>query len=102
MTNFKFFCKHSLKWLYIPWLPKIVIIEKREDENYLKAYSDAWAYYDSQENRIVIIREYDHPIVRLHEYGHWLNARLYMFLDALWEFPWWGLGLRELIRRKRS
>ena len=100
MTNFKFFCTHSLKWLYIPWLPKIEVIGS-EDDNYLKAHKEAWAYYDSQENRIVVIRDHDCVAVRVHEYGHWFNARLYMFLDALWELPWWGLGVRSLFRRRR-
>ena len=33
--------------------------------------------------------------VRWHEYGHWAFWRLHHWLDALWELPWWGLGMRR-------
>lgn len=101
MTNFQFFKKYSLKWLYIPWFPAVEVIEERERSDYLMRYSDAWAYYDSEQNRIYVIKKHDCLMLRIHEYGHWFNARLYMFLDALWEFPWWGLGLRSLIDKRK-
>lgn len=95
MTNFQFFWKHSAKWLWVPWLPKIKLLDK--PDRHLESYPDAWGYYDAVGNNILILRDRDNLAVRVHEYGHWLNARLYLFLDALWELPWWGLGLRSLL-----
>ncbi len=99
-SSFAHFKEHNLKWLYIPWLPEIDLLDERD--YYLKRYPEAWGYYDSNSNKIFIIKEHDCLALRCHEYGHWVNARLFMFFDALWELPWWGLGLRWLFERKRN
>lgn len=98
MTSFEFFKRNNLKWLYILWLPRIVIIDERDD--YLSRYPEAWGYYDGNTNQIIIVKTFDCTAVRIHEFGHWLNARIYLFIDTLWEIPWWGLGIRNMFNRK--
>lgn len=102
MTNFEFWKKYSLKWLYIPWLPTVCIVENQEDDVQLKAYKESVAYYNPDENKIILLKDADCFALRFHEYGHWFNKRLYHFLDAVWEFPWWALGVRSLFVKRRN
>jgi hypothetical protein len=71
-----------------------------ERDEYISRYPEAWAYYDPDTVTVYILKEHDVIIVRLHEYGHWLNACLYFILEIIWEFIWWGTGFRSLIKRK--
>lgn len=98
MTNFQVF--KSLLAGYKPYFhrPKVQILEERN--YYLKRIEDSWAYYDADERTIYVLKEHDNPIVRLHESGHWINACIYFSLEILWEFIWWGLGVRSLFRNK--
>uniref|UniRef100_A0A6M3LPX3 Uncharacterized protein n=1 Tax=viral metagenome TaxID=1070528 RepID=A0A6M3LPX3_9ZZZZ len=95
MNDFEFFCKHNLKWLYILWLPTVEVIKRNEHSDFAR-YPEAWAHYDPDENKIRIVKGCDCRLLRVHEYGHWLVYRVYLWFDALWEFPWWGLGIRSL------
>lgn len=99
MTNFQFYKKYILKMLYIPRLPFVCIVERKEDFE-LTRYPDAWGYYDGAKNAIIIAKGHEHPILIAHEYGHWFTERLRIFLDAIWDIPWWCFGLRSLLKRK--
>ena len=98
MTNFRFFI--GLVEGYKPYFkpPKIKVLDERND--YLSRYPDAWAYYENADRTVYILKEYDNKIVRLHEYGHWLNTCIYFTLEILWEFIWWGLSFRSLFKNK--
>jgi hypothetical protein len=102
VTNFQFFKYYSLKWLYILWLPKLIIFREDDRPPYLKDKLEAWGYYDPSENTIYISRRHDYFWVRAHEYGHWFNCRIWLLMDALWEIPWWAMSGRELFRKERS
>jgi hypothetical protein len=104
MTNFQFYRTYWMKYLYILHLPNIEILNNRDDDelNLLKAHREAVAYYSADENKIKILKEFDCLAIRIHEYGHWANERLRLFLDAVWEFPWWGLGIRSFFVKKKE
>lgn len=97
-SNWRFFCE--LFWGYEKYFhpPKIKVLEKRNE--YLERYPTAWAYYEPDQRTMFILEEHDCLAVRLHEYGHWINACLYFVLEVVWEFFWWGCGLREAFRNK--
>lgn len=78
--------------------PNIEVLPERDD--YLSRYPDAWAYYEPDKRTMFIIEEFDNKAVRFHEYGHWLNACTYFVLEIVWEFFWWGLGFRSLVKNK--
>jgi hypothetical protein len=98
MSNWKFFM--GLVEEYKPYFkrPKIKILEERND--YLSRYPDAWAYYENNNRTAYILKEYDNLIVRIHELGHWANTCIYFSLEIFWEFIWWGLGFRSLVKNK--
>lgn len=95
MTNWQFF-KSNIKYLYKLYVPIVVIVEERDF--HLERCPEAWGYYDRHSNQIVIDKKYDCYLIRLHEYGHWLNARIYLFIDAIWELIWWGLSVRNICK----
>lgn len=100
MTDFQFFKKYIAKMLYIPRLPHIWIIDRSEDAD-LAFYEDAWGYYNTEKNAIIIVKGHEHPVLIAHEYGHWFTERLRIFLDAVWDVPWWCLGLRKLLSKEK-
>jgi hypothetical protein len=101
MTNFQFYKKYIARMLYITRLPHVWIIDRGEDEE-LTFYRDAGGYYDAKRNAIIIVRGHEHPVLIAHEYGHWFTERLRIFLDAVWDIPWWCLGMRSLLKKKES
>lgn len=100
MSNWRFFV--GLAKGYAPYFrrPKFRLVEKREDDNFLKSHKEAWAYYNQDEVEVVILKEKDCPALRLHECGHWLNVCVYFALEVIWEFFWWGLGIRSLFDKR--
>lgn len=100
MSNFEFF--KSLLRGYRKYFrkPVIRVLERRNEM--LERHPDAWAYYEPDERTMYILREHDNIAVRLHEYGHWINACIYFILEIAWEFPWWCLGFRALVKNKGS
>jgi len=102
MINFEFFAKK----IFLPAvkrlkLPKIYIEEERDKNYFLKKNENAWGYYDRDMNEIVIVRECDNWGLRIHEYGHWSINCLNEILVTLWEFLWWGLGIRSLFKKRK-
>lgn len=97
-SNWKFFrfLLGSYKKFFYP--PKVTILDCRNE--YLEKYPETWAYYDPEVRVMYILKEHDHIVVRIHEYGHWINACIYFILEIIWEFFWWGLGARNLVKRK--
>ena len=59
MSNWQFFI--SLVKGYAPYFrfPKVFILETRDDDNFLKAHKQAWAYYDPDMEAGVMIRRSD-------------------------------------------
>lgn len=98
MSNWKFFV--SLLKMYQKYFvpPKVMILEERNE--YLEKYPDAWGYYEPEERVMRILKEFDCIPVRIHEYGHWINACVYFVLEIIWEFFWWGLGLRSIFKKR--
>lgn len=96
MRNWKFFKALLLGYTKYFNPPTVKILPERND--YLKSYPDAWAYYEPNERTMYILQEHDSIAVRAHEYGHWLNACIYFILEIIWEFFWWGLGLRSVVK----
>lgn len=97
-SNWSFFC--SLLESYKPYFrrPKVKVLETRNE--YLERYPTTWAYYDPDKRTMVILQEHDCLAVRAHEYGHWVNACIYFALEIIWEFFWWGCGLRSMFKNK--
>lgn len=104
MTDWEHFKTYNLYWLYRPWLPSVKVLSQDEanDNSEFNRYPHAVGYYDNNSNTIFVRKEHDCIALRIHEHGHWFNERVFKFMEAVWEFPWWGLGLRKLfIRRSR-
>ena len=98
MTNWEFFS--SLVDGYKKYFkrPEVKVLPERDE--YLERYPDAWAYYEPDQRTMFIREPYDNWVVRAHEYGHWIKACIYFSLEIIWEFFWWGLGLRSLVKNK--
>jgi hypothetical protein len=99
-SNWKFFANDIWKNGYFPFfrLPSVRICDERTGE--LEKYENTWAYFDSENKQMVILKEHDCIAVRLHEYGHWINLCVYFLLEVAWEFIWWGCSVRELFRKE--
>lgn len=80
--------------------PKIKIV-RAEDVDDLKNNPHTAGLYDSKDNTIYILFEHrKNKAILFHEYGHWVNVAIYAVLEILWEFIWWGCGLRSVFIRK--
>lgn len=99
-TNWKFFISlvDGYKKYFHP--PIVAVLPERDD--YLMKYPEAWAYYEPDKREMRILQEHNCTAVRLHEYGHWLNACIYFVLEIVWEFFWWGIGIRSIFKHKGS
>lgn len=100
MSDWKFFISLAKGYASYFRMPKVFIIETREDDNFLKAHKQAWAYYDPDTVRMFVLKDHNCLAVRLHEYGHWMNECIYFFLEVVWEFIWWGCGIRRLFAKE--
>ena len=98
MTNFKFFVGLLDGYKKYFKRPKVKVIDDRDD--LLSRNPEAWAYYEPDKRTMIILREYDNAAVRVHEYGHWINACIYFVLEIVWEFLWWGCGFRSLVKNR--
>ncbi|MEN6421717.1 MAG: hypothetical protein ABFD76_07180 [Smithella sp.] len=74
--------------------------ETNEGDKHLRDNPEAVGYYDAEKHRIVLIKKYNNIAVRLHEYGHWLNALIYIIMEVAWEFIWWGCSVRSIFIKK--
>jgi len=99
-SNFKFFKDTIWQQGYLPYfkVPSVLVVDERIDE--LEKHENTWAYFDSDNKRMVILKKHDCLALRLHEYGHWINVCIYFLLETLWEFIWWGCSARELFRKE--
>lgn len=102
VSNWKFFVK--LLRGYKPYfkVPMVSLIDDRENDTTLKSNPEAWGYYNPEEVKIVLMRDRNNLPMRIHEYGHWLNCCVYFILEIIWEFFWWGLGIRGLFDAKEA
>ncbi|MGD0022624.1 MAG: hypothetical protein ABSC54_10020 [Smithellaceae bacterium] len=82
--------------------PKIILVDKREDSDFLERHPETAGYYDYHSDHIIILKEFDCLPLRLHEYGHWFNRLIFSILETFWEFPWWGLGLRSVFIKGKT
>lgn len=101
--NFKFFYDHYLPSLYKLWLPVVVVVDEPTEE--FQGCNELVGVFAQRKNGspvIIIIRKHNCFSVRCHEYGHWFFWRVYLFVDALWELPWWGLSIRELFIKRHK
>lgn len=100
MTNWQFFVKLVRGYKSYFRFPSTLILEERD--KMLKDNIEAVAYYFPDENKIYILRDYNNHIVLFHEYGHWINACIYFLLEIVWEFLWWGISLRSIVKREKE
>ena len=102
MSNWEFFWEHYSPSIYKLWFPVIKLIDNPtpDFEGCLEPIAVFIQNKETHLPEIIILRGHNCFGVRLHEYGHWFLWRSYIAVDALWEFFWWGLSLRNLFIKK--
>jgi hypothetical protein len=101
-SDWRFWLDLSWTKLTHPMLP--VIYDGPKPPEWMNKHSqippESVGYFDWRTGAIWIRDGETSWAVRWHEYGHWAFWRLHHLLDALWELPWWGLGMRRLFIKK--
>ena len=93
--------RYEIQWhKFKPRLPFVRLVDK--ERVHPNAPDEAVAIYEHGFNRITIKRSEDNWGIRFHEYGHWLFAHAFDFLDEAWEVLWWHFRVRQLFVSPRS
>jgi len=93
--------RYEIQWDKLrPRLPFVWV--RNKDRVVPNAPDDAVAVYQHDFNRIIIKAGCDNWGIRFHEYGHWLFATAYDFLDEAWEVLWWHFRVRQLFVNPRA